>query len=161
MNRNFYNDLKTIEEFSKIMEDKNFSKVPNDWHILVCDIKDSTKAIEEGKYKQVNFVAALSIIGVLNIDDKLDFPYIFGGDGSSLIIPSSLVEKSKKVLIEAKKIAKDSFDLELRIGIVSIKEIEKRGFLIEICKHKISENYLQNCKRKRSRTSRRVTKNRV
>ena len=143
MNRNFYNDLKTIEEFSKIMEDKNFSKVPNDWHILVCDIKDSTKAIEEGKYKQVNFVAALSIIGVLNIDDKLDFPYIFGGDGSSLIIPSSLVEKSKKVLIEAKKIAKDSFDLELRIGIVSIKEIEKRGFLIEICKHKISENYIQ------------------
>ena len=143
MNRNFYNDLKTIEEFSKIMEDKNFSKVPNDWHILVCDIKDSTKAIEEGKYKQVNFVAALSIIGVLNIDNKLDFPYIFGGDGSSLIIPSNLVEKSKKVLIEAKKIAKDSFDLELRIGIVSIKEIEKRGFLIEICKHKISENYIQ------------------
>lgn len=143
MNRNFYNDLKTIEEFSKIMEDKNFSKVPNDWHILVCDIKDSTKAIEEGKYKQVNFVAALSIIGVLNIDDKLDFPYIFGGDGSSLIIPSNLVEKSKKALIEAKKIAKDSFDLELRIGIVSIKEIEKRGFLIEICKHKISENYIQ------------------
>lgn len=143
MNRNFYNDLKTIEEFSKIMEDKNFSKVPNDWHILVCDIKDSTKAIEEGKYKQVNFVAALSIIGVLNIDKELDFPYIFGGDGSSLIIPSSLVEKSKKALIEAKKIAKDSFDLELRIGIVSIKEIEKRGFLIEICKHKISENYIQ------------------
>ena len=32
-----------------------------------------------------------------NIDNKLDFPYIFGGDGSSLIIPSSLVEKSKKV----------------------------------------------------------------
>ncbi len=65
MNKNFYNDLKTIEDFSKIMEDNNFSKVPNDWHILVCDIKNSTKAIENGKYKEVNFVAALSIIGVL------------------------------------------------------------------------------------------------
>ena len=143
MNINFYKDLETIDEFSKIMEDKNFSRVPNDWHILVCDIKDSTKAIEQGKYKEVNFVAALSIIGVLNIDDRLEFPYIFGGDGSSLIIPNSLIEKSKAVLIEAKKIAKESFDLELRIGIVSIKEIEKRGSFVEICKHKISENYIQ------------------
>lgn len=143
MNTNFYKNLKAIEDFSKIMEDKNFSKIPNDWYILVCDIKNSTKAIEEGKYKQVNFVAALSIIGILNIDNNLDFPYIFGGDGSSLIIPSSLLEKSRKVFIEAKKIAKESFDLELRIGIVSIKEIENRGSFVEICKHKISENYVQ------------------
>ena len=123
---NFYKNLTPTDDFSKIMEDKNYSLIPNDWYVIVSDIKNSTKAIESGMYKQVNFVAALTIIGILNIDKDEDFPYIFGGDGASLLIPPSLLEKSKKVLIEASKKAKEAFDLELRIGFISIKEIEKR-----------------------------------
>ena len=100
---NFYKNLKHIDDFSKIMENDNYSKIPKEWFVVVADIKDSTKAIEEGNYKQVNFIAALTIIGILNINRELDFPYIFGGDGASLIIPPILLEASKKVLIEASK----------------------------------------------------------
>jgi hypothetical protein len=141
--KDFYKNLKEIDDFSKIMEDKNYSKIPDDWYVIVSDIKSSTKAIEQGMYKQVNFVAALTIIGILNIDRNDDFPYIFGGDGASLIIPAHLLEKSKKVLIEAEKKAKESFDLDLRIGVVSIKEIEKRGCLIEITKFKVTKDNTQ------------------
>uniref|UniRef100_UPI004047C90B DUF3095 domain-containing protein n=1 Tax=Aliarcobacter sp. TaxID=2321116 RepID=UPI004047C90B len=140
---NFYKNLKSVDDFSKIMENNNYSKIPNDWYVLVSDIKDSTKAIEQGMYKQVNFVSALTIIGVLNIDRDEDFPYIFGGDGASLIIPPNLLEKSKKVLFEASKKAKDVFDLELRVGVISIKEIEKRGSFIEVSKLKVSKDYTQ------------------
>lgn len=140
---NFYKNLKEIDDFSKIMENNNYSKIPNDWYVLVSDIKESTKAIEQGMYKQVNFVSALTIIGVLNIDRQEDFPYIFGGDGASLIIPPNLLEKSKKVLFEASKKAKDVFDLELRVGVISIKEIEKRGSFIEVSKLKVSKDYTQ------------------
>ena len=143
MNTNFYKNLKPIDNFSKIMVDKNYSKIPSDWFVLVCDIKDSTKAIEKGLYKQVNFISALCIIGVLNIDEELDFPYIFSGDGASLIVPFSIIEKAKKVLIEALKKAKETFNLELRIGIISVEEIEKRGSFIEVCKYKISKEYSQ------------------
>lgn len=141
--KDFYKNLKEIDDFSKIMEDKNYSKIPDDWYVIVSDIKSSTKAIEQGMYKQVNFVAALTIIGILNIDRNDDFPYIFGGDGASLIIPAHLLEKSKKVLIEAAKKAKNFFDLDLRIGAVSIKEIEKRGCLIEITKFKVKKGNTQ------------------
>lgn len=141
--KDFYKNLKEIETFSKIMEDKNYSKIPEDWYVLISDIKDSTKAIERGMYKQVNFISALTIIGVLNIDRNEDFPYVFGGDGASLLIPFSLLEKSKKVLREASKKAKESFDLDLRVGVVSIKEIEKRGSLIEITKFKASKDITQ------------------
>lgn len=141
--KDFYKNLKEIETFSKIMEDKNYSKIPEDWYVLISDIKDSTKAIERGMYKQVNFISALTIIGVLNIDRNEDFPYVFGGDGASLLIPFSLLEKSKKVLLEASKKAKESFDLDLRVGVVSIKEIEKRGSLIEITKFKASKDITQ------------------
>ncbi|MDD2894385.1 MAG: DUF3095 domain-containing protein [Aliarcobacter sp.] len=140
---NFYKNLKQIDDFSKIMENENYSKVPNEWFVIVSDIKGSTKAIEEGKYKQVNFIAALTIIGILNINRELDFPYIFGGDGASLIIPPILLEASKKVLIEASKKAKETFGLELRVGVVSLKEIEKRGSFIEITKFQVSKDYTQ------------------
>ena len=139
----FYKNLKQIDDFSKIMENENYSKIPNEWFVIVSDIKSSTKAIEEGKYKQVNFIAALTIIGILNINRELDFPYIFGGDGASLIIPPILLENSKKVLIEASKKAKETFGLELRIGVVSLKEIEKRGSFIEVTKFQVSKDYIQ------------------
>lgn len=139
----FYKNLKQIDDFSKIMENENYSKIPNEWFVIVSDIKSSTKAIEEGKYKQVNFIAALTIIGILNINRELDFPYIFGGDGASLIIPPILLESSKKVLIEASKKAKETFGLELRIGVVSLKEIEKRGSFIEVTKFQVSKDYTQ------------------
>ncbi|NCB13781.1 MAG: DUF3095 family protein, partial [Erysipelotrichia bacterium] len=116
------------------------SKIPNDWYILVSDIKDSTKSIEQGMYKQVNFIAALTIIGIININRREDFPYIFGGDGASLLIPSKLLDKSKKVLIEASKKAKEAFDLDLRVAAISVKEIEKKGSFIELTKLKIDTN---------------------
>ena len=143
MNSSFYKDLKSISDFSKIMQDDNYKKVPSDWFVLTSDIKDSTNAIEKGRYKDVNFVSALCIIGILNIDRQMDFPYIFGGDGASLVIPNILLRKSKKVLIEAKKIAKESFDLDLRIGFISVNEIEKRGSFLEVCKFKNSNNHTQ------------------
>ena len=143
MNSNFYRDLKSITDFSKIMKNNNYVKVPSDWFVLTSDIKDSTNAIEKGRYKDVNFISALCIIGILNINRKIDFPYIFGGDGVSLIIPDILLEKSKKVLSEAKEIAKKSFDLDLRIGFISVNEIEKRGSFLEICKFKNVNNHIQ------------------
>jgi hypothetical protein len=143
MNTKFYANIPAIDDFSKIMANENYSKVPNDWLILVSDIKDSTKAIEEGNYKQVNFIAALTIIGILNIDRELDFPYIFGGDGASLIIPPMLLETSKKVLLEASKKAKEVFNLDLRVGIISVEEIEKRGSFIEITKFQTTKDHTQ------------------
>jgi hypothetical protein len=65
MNSNFYKDLKSINDYSKIMINNNYKKIPSDWFVLVSDIKNSTTAIENGKYKDVNFIAALCIIGIL------------------------------------------------------------------------------------------------
>lgn len=136
----FYKNLREITDFSKIMENSNYSKIPNDWYILVSDIKDSTKSIEQGMYKQVNFIAALTIIGILNINRDEEFPYIFGGDGASLLIPPSLLEKSKKVLLETSKRAKEAFDLELRVAAISVKTIEEKGSFIELTKLKVDSN---------------------
>lgn len=140
---NFYKNLNTIKNFCDITDDSYYKKVPNDWLILVSDIKGSTKAIEEGKYKEVNFVAALVIIGILNIRKDLDLPFIFGGDGASILIPPTILEESKKVLFEAAKKAKDTFSLDLRIGMVPVSECEKRDTSIQIAKYSISQDHTQ------------------
>jgi hypothetical protein len=132
----FYKDLKTFTNFSDITEDKYFKEIPDDWFVVVSDIKNSTKAIETGMYKQVNFVASLLIIGILNINRKLDLPFCFGGDGASVLIPNSIVNEAKKVLIDTKSKAKTNFDLNLRIGIISVKEIKSLNYLYQKSIHK-------------------------
>ncbi|GGD45896.1 hypothetical protein GCM10012288_20230 [Malaciobacter pacificus] len=139
----FYKDLKTFTNFSDITEDKYFKEIPDDWFVVVSDIKNSTKAIETGMYKQVNFVASLLIIGILNINRKLDLPFCFGGDGASVLIPNSIVNEAKKVLVDTKSKAKTNFDLNLRIGIISVKEIKELGAKIEISKLSLSKEHSQ------------------
>ncbi len=139
----FYKNLNTFTSFSQITEDKYFIEVPDDWCVVVSDIKNSTKSIESGMYKQVNFVASLLIIGVLNINRKLDLPFSFGGDGASVLIPNSIISEAKKVLIDSQKKAKESYDLELRIGIISVKELKENGTKIEISKLSLSKEHSQ------------------
>ena len=143
INDDFYKNLETIKNFQDITKDKYFKKIPNDWYIALSDIKNSTHAIQKGKYKQINFIAALGIIGILNIDEKLDLPYIFGGDGASLLIPQSILNETKNVLLEAAKIAKESFDLELRVAIISVKKIRELKKEIEIGKFNPTQNHFQ------------------
>lgn len=59
------------------------SPMPPDWYIIITDVAGSTKAIEAGRYKDVNILGACSIISILNIAGDLDIPFIFGGDGGN------------------------------------------------------------------------------
>ncbi len=120
---NFYKQLPVLKDFYDITEDKNYHELPSDWYVLVSDIKGSTKAIEQGKYKQINMIGAMVIVGILNIEKNSDLPFIFGGDGAAVLIPKNLLEQSKKVLLESQQKAKEYYDLTLRVGIVKVEEL--------------------------------------
>ena len=143
MNEDFYLKLKKMNSLYSIANDKFYENVPEDWFVVVSDVIGSTKAIEEGKYKEVNMVGALSIISILNIAKNLDIPFVFGGDGSFLLIPKSLYKDSAQALLAVKKISMDSYSLNLRIGIISVSEIYKRNKKLLITKYKVSKDYTQ------------------
>jgi len=140
---NFYKQLPVLKDFYDITEDNNYHDLPSDWYVLVSDIKGSTKAIEEGKYKQINMIGAMVIVGVLNIEKNSDLPFIFGGDGAAVLIPKNLLEQSKKVLLESQQKAKEYYDLTLRVGIIKVEELIQRGYPIEITKFAVSKDYTQ------------------
>ena len=139
----FYNDLKTITSFKKISDNSSYKALPKDWFVLVTDIKSSTKAVEDGKYKEVNIVGALTIIAILNLKKELDIPFVFGGDGSFILIPPILYEKSKQALLSVKKTAYEAYSLDLRIGVIPIEDIYANNKEMYITKYRISKDYSQ------------------
>ena len=60
--------------------------VPDDWFIVICDLRDSTEAIEAGLYQDVNLMGA-ACISTMKTAITDDFPFVFGGDGASLLLP--------------------------------------------------------------------------
>jgi hypothetical protein len=135
--QNFYHSLASFADFNGITEDQNFTAVPEDWKIVISDIKGSTEAIEKGQYKDVNTIGAASIVSAHNALGQLEFPYVFGGDGSTFLIPCEYQDKVERELIALKEISFRSFGLDLRIGIIDVKEILAEGASIEVAKFKL------------------------
>jgi len=139
----FYSQLPLLDNFLQISEIGNFVDVPDDWYIIVTDIRGSTKAIEAGKYKEVNLLGACSIVAVLNVAGQTEIPFVFGGDGASLLIGPSLLSAAQKALLATQKLAKREFDMDLRVGIVPVKVVVAANYPLKIAKFKVSENYSQ------------------
>lgn len=134
----FYHKLPSFDDFKDITDDKNYYAIPKSWIIVVTDIKDSTKAIEKGQYKDVNTIGAASIVSAHNAMGELEFPYVFGGDGATFIVPKAYQSRIEKELKGLKEIANRQFNLNLRIGIIGIQEIIDDGAAIEIAKFKLA-----------------------
>ncbi len=142
MNENidFFTNLESFTDVDQISKSSYYKPAPTDWILIITDVISSTKAIEKGRYKEVNIVGVSSIIAVKNALSDFDFPYIFGGDGATLLIPTSFLPQAKKALSFTRQTALEQFDLGLRIGIIPVQEIYQKNLKIEVAKMKLSEN---------------------
>ena len=140
---NFYSQLPLLDNFRDITEPENFVDVPDDWYILVTDIRGSTQAVEAGRYKDVNLLGACSIVAVLNVAGKTEIPFVFGGDGASLLIGPQLLRAAEEALLAVQQVAKTEFNLDLRVGAVPVKTLVAANYRVKIAKFKVSENYSQ------------------
>ncbi|HVJ65871.1 MAG TPA: DUF3095 family protein [Bdellovibrionota bacterium] len=131
---NFYQHLAPFGTFSEVVNSRNFEEVPSDWVIFVTDVMGSTRAIEEGRYRDVNTIGAATIAAAQNVLGSLRFPYVFGGDGAALIVPTAHAERVSVELAAVQRLAHKTFDLDLRIGRIGVDEVEKRGARILIAK---------------------------
>ena len=114
-----------------------FIQVPIDWHIVITDIKNSTKAVFNGQHQTVNFLATGSIVIVLNIANKMnvDVPFFFGGDGATFIVPPLIIDAVMQALSKYKVNSLNNFELELRAGVVPVRKIYDDGYELRVSKH--------------------------
>ena len=127
MSVNFYKNLPAFTDFEQFSKESNYQSLPEDWFVYITDIVNSSAAIDEGLYKEVNLIGAASITLCINLLKDITFPFVFGGDGASLCIPSNKTAIVDMDLARLINLAKHNFDLDLRVGKISVTEIQASG----------------------------------
>ncbi len=139
----FYAQLPFLEQLRDIADADHFHDVPTDWYFAFTDIIGSTRAIQQGRYQDVNLIAACSITVVLNATRPYAIPFIFGGDGASLLIPPHLVDPTRKSLQGIQWLAATQFKLNLRAALVPLRILQDTPHTIRIAKLQMSPNFAQ------------------
>ncbi|MFI5362905.1 MAG: DUF3095 family protein [Elusimicrobiota bacterium] len=133
----FYEDLPAFSDFKEVTGDEPFKPLPADWKVIVADIEGSTQAIESGRYKEVNTIGAATIAAAQNAMGRRDFPFVFGGDGSTLVIPPASFEKVAEALDGVRTLAREKFRMTLRVGAVEAAELYAEGLIVEVAKFEL------------------------
>jgi len=134
----FFSTLPEIERFADVTESRYYANAPDEWLVVITDVRGSTKAIEAGRYRDVNALGVASIVALRNALADLDFPYVFGGDGATLLLPGERRAETEAALRGVKKIAVSTFGLDLRVGIVPVGELVRAGRPVRVGRFRVS-----------------------
>ena len=135
MSNQFYAEMPAFANFQELTNFGNYIDVPEDWVVIITDVRGSTKAIEAGRYKDVNTIGAATIVSLNNAMGGLEYPFVFGGDGATAVIPRSKLEEATKELTGLCRISEKNFNLTLRVGMVGIDEIVTAGSKVQVAKY--------------------------
>ena len=104
----------------------------------MTDVKGSTKAVQEGRFKDVNMLGAAAITIVSNELKTANTVSIFGGDGATLLMPEEMFDKLRPQFVGLMKLAKEKFSLELRVGAVRISDLDQLDAPVYVGKYQVS-----------------------
>lgn len=140
MTQRFYENLPACTFFSEITNPAFAQPVPPDWWVALTDIRGSTEAIARGRYKEVNMVGASAIVAVLNCAGDIEIPFVFGGDGATLLIPPGIVDQVRAALQGTCRMAQTGFNLSLRVGLIPVVKL---GAELRLARFRVHEHYQQ------------------
>ncbi len=135
----------TVKSFLDIFNSSYYSEIPEDSFVIITDLKGSTKAIQGGRYKDVNTIGAATVIAILNACERKNVLFQFGGDGAFLVVPGKFKPLVESALKGSKIMALESFEMDLRCGIIPYSELKKKNTFIKYSKFEVAqEAYLYN-----------------
>ncbi|HST35925.1 MAG TPA: DUF3095 domain-containing protein, partial [Allosphingosinicella sp.] len=136
----FYGSIPVFRGFGRLMDPALYSPLPDDWHIGVADIVESTRAIAEARYKAVNMAGAAVIASVTNALDGREFPFVFGGDGASFAVSPGDLNRAREALAATAAWVKDDLDLVMRVALVPVAAVRSNGLDVRVARFGPSPN---------------------
>ncbi len=130
----FFSSLVPVTDWMEIGSPAVYKNIPDGWSVLMTDIVGSTQAVQDGKYKQINMLGVCAIISVQNVLKTERFPFIFGGDGATILLPDELKEKALEALSFTRQVACQKFGFELRVCSISLNQIRKADRNISVAR---------------------------
>ena len=138
----FYLKLPEFSGVDNIADQGYYREAPDDWLVVITDVRGSTAAVAQGRYKEVNTIGAASIISAQNAAVGVELPFVFGGDGATLLIPPSCRDSVLSALNFLRKKSLRDFGLGLRVGCVPVADIRASGKTVLVARCRLSEG---NC----------------
>jgi len=136
----FFAQLEALDRFADVVADAAYAPAPADWSLVITDVKGSTKAIEAGRYKDVNALGVASIVAVRNSIPDVDVPFVFGGDGATMLCPTEALSRVVPALQGLQRTSTEAFSLEMRAGVVPIAELREAGHEVRVARFRASEH---------------------
>ncbi|MFK8002841.1 MAG: DUF3095 domain-containing protein [Polyangiales bacterium] len=136
----FYEDLAPLADFGDVADPSHYAPAPANWLLVITDVEGSTKAIEEGRYKDVNALGVASIVAIQNACSGIDLPFVFGGDGATLLCPGSKRAALESAIRGLQKRATDGFQLGMRGGIVPVGALRDAGHEVLVARFAASKD---------------------
>lgn len=143
MAADFYARLTPVDRFDQLVDDASYTPLPADWTVVLTDVMGSTEAVRAGRYRDVNYVGAASIAAVLNAADRADLPFVFGGDGATLVVPPEYLDASLSALAALQDHAARRLDLTLRVGAVPLADVREAGHEVALARYQAAPHYAQ------------------
>jgi hypothetical protein len=134
----FYAELPAFSDFVEVSDPDHYRPVPDSWLVVITDVVGSTEAVARGRYKDVNALGVASIVALRNALSDLTIPFVFGGDGATLLVPATRREVVEQALRGVMRTAREAFDLEIRTGIVPVAELRREGHELFVSRYQAS-----------------------
>lgn len=139
----FFASLPSIADLTDITDPQHFYDLPADWYIALTHVVNAAEAIRQGRYKDVNSIAAAVITALLNQVPGVDLPFSFGGDGATILLPPAIIPEAWQALLATGQLARDAFDLELRTALIPVRDVLEAGYQVRVARLKMSDNFSQ------------------
>lgn len=137
----FYAALPVCPSFADVTRPEVYAPLPEDWVVVIGDVEGSTAAIARGQYKDVNLVGSSLLIAAFNALGHSDLPFIFGGDGATLALPASELVRARPAFLATRRMARDGFDLGLRIGVIPMRDLRAAGHDTRVARVRLSDRF--------------------
>ena len=128
----FFARLPVLRQTAQTFDTGRYVPAPDASELVVTDIVDSTRAVAQGEHKTINFVAAMAIAGLKNLCAPTTLPFLFGGDGSVVLVPAAHAEAARRVLARVRGLAQREFGQQLRVAMVPVRALRERGVDVRV-----------------------------
>jgi hypothetical protein len=137
----FYAALLVCPSFAEVTRPEVYTALPDDWVVVIGDVEGSTAAIARGQYKDVNLVGSSLLVATFNALGHSNLPFVFGGDGATLALPLTELARARPAFLATRRMARDGFDLGLRIGVVPMRDIRAAGHDLRVARVRLSDKF--------------------